>query len=134
MTNIARATLVINETYADEFVKMHMTPPKVAQALADAGLLMPDLPEPDLARDDPQWIADHRETWEADYGDDYETPDVWEDAGPETSLAVFPKTGGRMVHPAYDGETAESVTASEARRIGMRWLAAADYAERNHHE
>jgi hypothetical protein len=39
-----------------------------------------------------------------------------------------------MVHPAYDGETAESVTASEARRIGMRWLAAADYAERNHHE
>lgn len=42
MSNIDRATLVINETYADEYVKMHMTPLKVAQALADAGLLAPD--------------------------------------------------------------------------------------------
>lgn len=47
MTNIARATFVINETYADEYVKPHMTPLKVAQDLADAGLLMPDLPEAD---------------------------------------------------------------------------------------
>ncbi|MGP9760933.1 hypothetical protein [Corynebacterium sp. AOP12-C2-36] len=43
MSNIARATLVINETYADEYVKMHMTPPKVAAALDDAGCLAPDL-------------------------------------------------------------------------------------------
>ena len=106
---------------------------EVARALAGATppLLMPDLPEPDLAHDDSQWIADHRETWEADYGDDYETPDVWGDAGPETSIAVFPETGGGMVHPTYDGETTESVTASEARRIGMKWLAAANHAERN---
>lgn len=41
MSNIDRATLVINETYADEYVKMHMTPPKVAAALDDAGCLAP---------------------------------------------------------------------------------------------
>lgn len=57
MTNIDRATLVINETYADEWVKLHMTPPKVAQALADATppLLMPDLPEPDNGY--PEWLV-----------------------------------------------------------------------------
>ncbi|MGP9720945.1 hypothetical protein [Corynebacterium sp. AOP40-4SA-5] len=43
MSNVTRATLVINETYADEYVKMHMTPPKVAAALDDAGCLAPDL-------------------------------------------------------------------------------------------
>lgn len=36
------ALFVINETYRDEYVKQHMTPLKVAQALADAGLLAPD--------------------------------------------------------------------------------------------
>lgn len=41
MTNIERAAFVINETYADEYVKIHMTPLKVAQALADAGILAP---------------------------------------------------------------------------------------------
>lgn len=41
MSNIDRATHVINETYADEYVKMHMTPPKVAAALDDAGCLAP---------------------------------------------------------------------------------------------
>ncbi|MGP9720127.1 hypothetical protein [Corynebacterium sp. AOP40-4SA-5] len=41
MSNVTRATLVINETYADEYVKMHMTPPKVAAALDDAGCLAP---------------------------------------------------------------------------------------------
>ncbi|MDN6706397.1 hypothetical protein [Corynebacterium glyciniphilum] len=39
-----RATHVINETYADEYVKPHMTPPKVAAALDDAGLLDTDPP------------------------------------------------------------------------------------------
>ena len=42
MSNVTRATLVINETYADEYVKMHMTPRKVAAALDDAGCLAPD--------------------------------------------------------------------------------------------
>ena len=46
-TNIDRAVHVINETYADEYVKPHMTPPKVATALDAAALLSPDLPKPD---------------------------------------------------------------------------------------
>lgn len=36
------AHFVINETYADEYVKQHMTPLKVTQALADAGCLASD--------------------------------------------------------------------------------------------
>ena len=42
MTVFNRALFVINEVYADEYVKQHMTPLKVTQALADAGLLAPD--------------------------------------------------------------------------------------------
>lgn len=47
MNNIERAAFIINETYADEYVKIHMTPLKVAQALADVGLLAP---EPQIIR------------------------------------------------------------------------------------
>lgn len=36
------ALFVINEVYADEYVKQHMTPLEVTKALAKEGLLMPD--------------------------------------------------------------------------------------------
>lgn len=42
MTIFSSALFVINEVYADEYVRQHMTPLKVTQALADAGLLAPD--------------------------------------------------------------------------------------------
>lgn len=42
MTNIYRALFVISEVYDDEYVRQHMTPLKVTQALADADLLAPD--------------------------------------------------------------------------------------------
>ena len=42
MSIFNHAFAVINEVYADEYVKQHMTPLKVTQALADAGLLAPD--------------------------------------------------------------------------------------------
>lgn len=42
MTIFNSALFVINEVYADEYVKQHMTPLKVTQALADAGLLAPE--------------------------------------------------------------------------------------------
>ena len=41
MRTFDHAHFVINETFADEYVKQHMTPLKVTQALADAGLLAP---------------------------------------------------------------------------------------------
>ena len=47
MSNFNSALFVINEVYADEYVKQHMTPLKVTQALADAGLLAP---EPQIIR------------------------------------------------------------------------------------
>lgn len=46
MTTFSSALFVINETYSDEYVKQHMTPLKVTQALADAGLLAPALTSP----------------------------------------------------------------------------------------
>lgn len=42
MSNITRATLVINETYANEYVRAHMTPLKVAHALDAEGVLAPE--------------------------------------------------------------------------------------------
>lgn len=42
----AKAVRVVNEAYADEYVAPHMTPLKVVQALADAGLLAPEIREP----------------------------------------------------------------------------------------
>lgn len=104
-TNIDRATHVINETYADEYVKPHMTPPKVAQALADAGLLMPDLPE----------------TSETDgliyFGDDGKTY-----ALPDGRVAVL------------HGDWWSYATAEELRNHAYALLAAADHTERNYHE
>ena len=47
MSTFNRALFVINEVYADEYVKQHMSPLKVTQALADAGLLAP---EPQIIR------------------------------------------------------------------------------------
>lgn len=40
MSIFNRALFVINEVYADEYVKQHMTPLEVTRALADAGLLV----------------------------------------------------------------------------------------------
>lgn len=47
----AKAVRVVNETYADKYVAPHMTPLKVVQALADAGLLAPEPADPFLDND-----------------------------------------------------------------------------------
>lgn len=108
MTNIDRATHAINETYADEYVKPHMTPPKVAQALADAGLLMPDLPEPEE--------------------EDYYGSNVWRVRTPHEHVGV------RQIGGYIQSSIVGTYGPEEAREAALALLAAADYAERHHHE
>lgn len=98
-----------------------------AKALDDAGLLMPDLPEPDESHHDPKWQADYRESWEDEFGEDLTVPSLWEKVGENVALQVFP--GHNEVQPYYDGEPEEPVSVDEARQIGMKWLAAAKLAE-----
>lgn len=99
----------------------------IVQALADAGLLMPDLPAPDESHHDPKWQADYRESWEDEFGEDLTVPSLWEKVGENAALQVFP--GHDEVQPYYDGEPEEPVSVDEARQIGMKWLAAAKLAE-----
>ena len=107
MSNVTRATLVINETYADEYVRAHMTPLKVAQALADATppLLMPDLP-----------VRDEFGEWGIDplvVRIDTATRDVClEDTDPYEGRAIY-------------------MLPDKAREVALALLAAASYAERN---
>lgn len=104
MTPQDRATLTINETYADEYVRPHMTPPKVAAALADAGLLAPDLPGPSGYNAGlPWWGACDTEVRPAGY---------------EHRIICTDENG--------PWET----SAADAREFAYALLAAADYAER----
>lgn len=80
-----------------------------AQALADAGLLMPDLPEPTI------WEQNEEPIWEA-LGENIQT------AGYE----------GRVI--VEDGDDWWEALAVDIRKYALAMLAAADYAERNHHE
>lgn len=105
MTPQDRATLVINETYADEYVKSHMTPMKVARALADAGRLMPDLPEPKIDSDG--WA-----TWDSS--------SVTE-AAYHSEKGLWTYDDGRMVQDSPE----------RLREVAYIYLAAADYSERN---
>ena len=106
MNNIARAALVINETYADEWVKSHMTPLKVAQALADDGQLMPDLPEPT------RWKQNEEPKWDA--CDTTVAPAGYE---------------GRVIVEDFDYQWEAS--AGDIRALAYAMLAAANYAERS---
>lgn len=98
----------------------------LARALADAGLLAPELPDPSVTRADPE----HIEYYEHNHPD-LQAPDVWDI--PELSsyylqaIGVFP--GRRSVQPWADGEPEEPVTPEDARAIAYYWLAAARYAE-----
>ncbi|WP_044027506.1 hypothetical protein [Corynebacterium glutamicum] len=123
MTNQERAAEVIWEEQAAGIVK----PRDLVEALADAGLLMPDLPEQKRSHDDPKWQAEYQGNWGDEFGDDLTVPSVWSEVGANTTLQVFP--GNDEVQPYYDGEPEEPVSVDEARQIGMKWLAAAKLAE-----
>lgn len=97
-----------------------------ARALDADGLLVPDLPEPDMAHDDPEWQDQYEDEW-----GNRDAPEYWDASFASTfGVGVFP--GMRVVHSwTDDGEPFEPATITCARRFAYALLAAADYAERN---
>lgn len=94
----------------------------IANELADAGLLMPDLPAPDLSADDPKHQAKHRALWGG------EVPNVWNKGLPsELTLQTFPDDPDVAMY--RDLEPEEPFSPSEARQLAYALLSAADYAE-----
>lgn len=93
-----------------------------AQALADAGLLMPDLPAPDLSADDPKHQAKHRALWGG------EAPNVWNKGLPhELTLQTFPSDPDVTMY--RDLEPEDLFSPAEARQLAYALLAAANHAE-----
>lgn len=100
MTNIERAADIVREH------SFSRRSEDVAQALADAGLLMPDLPEPT------RWKQNEEPEWDACYTT--VTPAGYE---------------GRII--VEDSDEKWEASAGNVRDLALAMLAAADYAERN---
>lgn len=95
---------------------------EAAKDVAEAGLLAPDLPEPDHDTRDPKWRAEYEE----EYG--YSAPDVW-CKDPWLSVGVFP--GSNEITIWDGGEKLEPFSIAEARKLAYCFLAAANHAEGN---
>lgn len=105
MSNIERAADVIYETLAGKYGDFQI-PTDAGEALADAGLLTPDLPEPDEADFVPGgkgWLPG------GPHG-----PSIW--TAPDSRI---------MVQRLEPGD----LTPDEAREVAHALLAAANYAE-----
>lgn len=100
-------------------------PECIAQDLADADLLAPDLPEPDARIDNPA----HRRAYIEEYGNLVGVPNIWKTGiQPITKIQTFPNHDN-YVHIYDELEPREPITADEARTLAHALLAAANYAE-----
>lgn len=137
MRNINRALYVINETYADEYVKQHMTPLKVTQALADAGLLAPDLPGPThragmgVAGTDYPMTGGRFARVHLSESEEY----LWTMFNPG-SVTLIHNLGKRADAKGREWPDTRDMhlTPDAAREIAYTILAAANHAERHHDE
>ncbi|WP_312979576.1 hypothetical protein [Corynebacterium sp.] len=107
-----------------------------ARALDADGHLMPDLPEPDMGADDPEWQEEYQTWAEDEYGTKVAAPDLWDEIGDYGSIAVFPDESTGMVHMSPDDcEPLEPFSNEAATMMGLKFLAAAAkaraYQERN---
>lgn len=93
-----------------------------AHDLNDADLISPELPDPDLAHDDPEWSQDYL----GDYPDESIAPHRWYLPEP-LHISVYPGEGVVQWH--IDGEPEAPLSPDEARQVGLQWLAAAARAE-----
>lgn len=94
-----------------------------ALELADAGLLAPDLPDPDLDNRDPV----HRAEFESWWGEG-PVPSVWNQNLPGGFMVqVFPDRP--EVQMSEDGEPMEPFSPRDARALALALLAAANHAE-----
>ena len=94
---------------------------RLANALADAGLLAPDLPAPDRDMRDPKWRAEHEESW-----DDPNAPSIW-DATPFFSVGVFP--GDNTITVWDNHEPMEPLTIDEVKKLRLALHAAEQTAK-----
>lgn len=121
MTNLHRALEAITAAN-DGFTAPEAIPEKDLDNLHRAGLITPDLPEPDHDTRDPEWRSEYRE----DYG--YPAPDVW-CTNPWLSVGVFP--GENEIRVWDGGEPLEPFSIEEAQKLAYCLLAAISYAEKN---
>lgn len=97
-------------------------PECIAQDLADAGLLAPDLPDPDLDHRDPAHRAEFEAWWEGP------VPDVWNKGLPDVfTVQVFPDKPEVGLY--LDLEPFEPFSPQEARKLAYALLAAAQHQE-----
>lgn len=122
MSNILKATEIL--TRLDEWIDL--SPENAVEALADAGLLAPDLPSPAMTPEShPEWAQQHRADWES------EPPEViWETPGKDEWWISFDKEyglyGGWTEFPE---EALEGLSPQDMKNIAGIFLAAANYAE-----
>ena len=126
MTNYDRATQIIyDEVYKTwergEILTAAGEAERLANALADAGLLAPDLPAPTYDMRDPKWKAEYEESW-----DDHNAPSIW-DATPFFSVGVFP--GDNTITVWDNHEPMEPLTIDEAKALRLALHAAEQTAK-----
>lgn len=115
MSTIDEATQIIAEVVGDT-----MLTDVAAKALTDAGLLMPDLPEPTTATTDPEW--------ERKYLEEHEwVPDAeWH---PTNAFFINVKDGNVNAGFWEAEENWEGMNPADLKATGLALLAAANYAE-----
>ena len=123
MSIIDKAAQVISDHNADGVCN---EPECIAGDLARAGLLAPDLPEPDLDHRRPAYCAIRRKWW-----GEGPVPDVWFEGLPyDLTVQIFPD---RPEVQMTDNEEPmmEPFSPEEARHLALALLAAAQWAEGN---
>ncbi|WP_408931118.1 hypothetical protein ACKFRM_06755 [Corynebacterium sp. YSMAA1_1_D6] len=126
MSNIDKAVQVIydevNQTWErGEILTTAGEAERLANALADAGLLAPDLPAPTYDMRDPKWRAEHEESW-----DDPNAPSIW-DATPFFSVGLFP--GDNTITVWDNHEPLEPLTIDEVKKLRLALHAAEQTAK-----
>lgn len=129
MTNYDRAAQVIyDEVYRawerGEILTAAGEAERLANALADAGLLAPDLPAPTYDMRDPKWQAQYEDDW-----DNPEAPSIW-DATAFYSIGVFP--GDNTITVWDNHEPLEPLTIDEVKALRLALHAAEQTAAAQH--
>lgn len=119
MTNFDRALAVLEAARRPGDLRIH--PTDAVEALADAGLLAPDLPAPDHDMRDPKWQKEYEDDW-----DDHEAPSIWA-ATPFLEVGVFP--GDPDITIWDDGEPLEPFTINKVKKLRQALHAAEQTAK-----
>lgn len=106
MGNYDRALAVLEAARRPGELRIH--PHDAVEALAQAGLLAPELPAPDRGMSDPNWQAEYQEDYE------YPAPDIWR-VNSWFSVGVFPEDDTITIW--HDGLPLEPFTINEVKKL-----------------